>query len=165
MCSIDNQDFDGLTEDTIEEERKEYVFMINACNIGMTNNVTGHCDISHRRCHNAMVLLNNLIPNFGDRAKAAKNVNSFCAPVHLTTHLHAGQPDMKTSSKQVPMMHAAMIQADSKLWSQIGSTPVGIQMQDYLLGPACVPTRRSNVASTTMLQATSFAQSIMIGTI
>src|SRR6266851_4036654 len=139
--------------------------MINACNLDMTDNVTGHCDISHQHCHNAMVLLNNLILNFGDRAKAAENVNSFCAPVRLTTHFHAGQPDMKTSSKQVPRMHAAMIQADSKLWSQIGSTPVGIQMQDYLLGPACVPTRRSNMALTTMLWATSFAQSIIIGTI
>jgi len=26
MCSIDSQDFDGMTEDAIEEERKEYVF-------------------------------------------------------------------------------------------------------------------------------------------
>jgi len=165
MCSIDSQDFDGLTEDAIEEEQKEYMFMINACNLDMTDNIMGHCDISCWHCHNAMVLLNNLIPNFGDRAKAAKNVNSFCALVCLTTHFHASQPNMKTSSKQMPMMHTVMIQADSKLWLQIGSTPVGIQMQDYLLGPACVPIRRSNVASTTILRATSFAQSIMIGMI
>jgi hypothetical protein len=151
MCSIDSQDFDGLTKDAIEEERKEYMFMINACNLGMTDNVSAHGDNSCQCCHNAMVLLNNLILNFEERAKAAKNVNGFCAPVHLTTPFHAGQPDMKTSSKLVPMMHTAMIQADSKLWSQIGSTPAGIQMQDYLLGPACVPTRRSNAALTMML--------------
>jgi len=112
-----------------------------------------------------MVLLNNLIPNFKERAKAAKNVNSFCAPVRLTTPFHAGQPDMKTSSKLVPMMHAVMIQADSKLWSQIGSTPTGIQTQDYLLGPAYVPIRRSNAALTMMLWGACFAQSIMIGMI
>ena len=122
----------------------------------------GHDDISRRRCHIAMILLNDLIPNFEARATAAEDIHSFCSPVRLTSHFHADQPDMKTSCKQVPMTHAAMIQADSKLWSQIGSTPASIQTQYYM---PCVPTRRSNVASTTMLRDASFAQSIMIGTI
>ena len=47
MCSINSQDFDGLTEDAIEEEQKEYMFMINVCNLGMTDNVSTHGDNSH----------------------------------------------------------------------------------------------------------------------
>jgi hypothetical protein len=62
-------------------------------------------------------------------------------------------------------MHEAMIQAGSRLRSRIGSTTVGTQMQDYPLEKASLPTRRRDVASPMMLQAASFAQSIMIGTI
>jgi hypothetical protein len=61
------------------------------------------------------------------------------------------------------MMHAAMIQGGSKLLLQIGSTTVGIQMQDYLLERVSLPTRRRDMAFLIMLQAISFAQSIMIG--
>ena len=60
-------------------------------------------------------------------------------------------------------MHAAMIQGGSKLLSQIGSTTMGIQMQDYLLELVSLPTRRRDVAFLMTLQAVSFAQSIMIG--
>ena len=60
-------------------------------------------------------------------------------------------------------MHAAMIQGGSKLLSRIGSTTVGIQMQDYLLELVSLPTRRRDVAFLMTLQAVSFAQSIMIG--
>ena len=112
-----------------------------------------------------MTLMNKLIPNFKERAKVAENINSFCAPVCLSTvFVHASQLT-KTSCNQVPMMHKATIQAGSKLWSQIGSTTVGTQMQDYLLVKASLPTRRRNMASPMMLQAASFAPSIMIGMI
>jgi hypothetical protein len=112
-----------------------------------------------------MTLLNRLIPGFEERAKAADNLNSFCAPVRFTAcFIYAGQPDMKSSCKQVPMMHAAMIRAGSKLQSQIGSTTVRVQTQVYLLGPASLPTGRRNVASPMTLQDASFARSIMIGT-
>ena len=110
--------------------------------------------------------MNKLIPNFEERVKAAENINSFCAPVCLSTcFISAGQSDLRTSCKQVPTMCAAMTQGGSKLRSLIGSTTVGIPMQDCLLVLASLPTRRSNVASPMMLQAASFAQSIMIGTI
>ena len=122
-------------------------------------------NISHRRCHIAMTLMNKLIPNFEEMAKAAHNLNSFCSPVCLSTcFIYAGQPNMKTSCKQVPMMRAAMIRAGSKLRSQTGSMTTGVQTQDYLLGPASLPTGRRNMASPMTLQAASFAQSIMIGT-
>jgi hypothetical protein len=39
MDSIDSQDFEGLTEDVINEERQEYI--IYTCDLGMTDNVTG----------------------------------------------------------------------------------------------------------------------------
>ena len=39
MGSMDSQDFDGLLEEAIEEEQKEYVHvMINICDLGMTDN-------------------------------------------------------------------------------------------------------------------------------
>src|SRR5216683_1689931 len=63
------------------------------------------------------------------------------------------------------MTHEVMIQAGSKLQSLIGSTTMGTQIQDYLLVKASLPIRRRNVASPMMLQAISFAQSIMIGMI
>jgi hypothetical protein len=62
-------------------------------------------------------------------------------------------------------MHKVMIQAGSRLWLQIGSTTVGTQMQDYPLEKASLPIRRRDMASPMMLQATSFAQLIMIGMI
>jgi hypothetical protein len=109
--------------------------------------------------------MNKLIPNFEERAKAAENINSFCAPVRLSAvFVHASQLT-KTSCNQVPMTHEVTIQAGSKLRSQIGSTTVGTQTQDFLLVKASLPTRRRNVASPMMLQAASFAPSIMIGMI
>lgn len=57
----------------------------------------------------AMILINKLIPDFEERAKVADNLNSFCAPVCLSTcFMYADQPDMKASFKQEPMMPAAM---------------------------------------------------------
>lgn len=38
MDSIDSQDFEGLTEKAIDEERKEYVF--EACDLGMTDDAS-----------------------------------------------------------------------------------------------------------------------------
>jgi len=37
MNSINSQDFEGLTEEAIDKEQQEYV--INACDLGMTDNV------------------------------------------------------------------------------------------------------------------------------
>jgi hypothetical protein len=102
--------------------------------------------------------MNKLIPNFKERVKAAENINSFCAPVCLFTHfISASQSNLRTSCKQVPTMRVVMTQRGSKLQLPIGSTTVGIPMQDYLLVLASLPTRRSNVASPIMLQAASFA--------
>jgi hypothetical protein len=54
--------------------------------------MTCHDNISRRHCHVAMMLMNKLIPNFEERAKAAKNINSFCAPVRLSTvFIHSSQ--------------------------------------------------------------------------
>jgi len=39
MDSIDSQDFEGLTEEAINEERQEYI--IDACDLGMTDDVMG----------------------------------------------------------------------------------------------------------------------------
>ena len=39
MDSINSQDFEGLTEEAIDEEQQEYI--INACDLGMTDNVMG----------------------------------------------------------------------------------------------------------------------------
>jgi hypothetical protein len=96
MGSMDSQDFDGLSEEAIEEEQKEYVHvMINACDLGMTDNARHHCNSSRRRCHIAMTLLDKLIPNFKERAMAAENINSFCSPVCISTlFIHASQADM-----------------------------------------------------------------------
>jgi hypothetical protein len=56
-----------------------------------------------------------------------------------------------------------MIQPGSKLLSQIGSTTVGVLTQDYLLEIVSLPSGRMDVAFLMILQAASFAQSIMIG--
>ena len=82
-----------------------------------------------------------------------------CSP-HI---IYAGKPHMKTGCKQVPTMHAAMIQGGSKLLLRIGSMTVGVQTQHYLLELVSLPTRRRDVAFLMTLQAVSFAQSIMIG--
>ena len=96
MGSMDSQDFDGLSEEAIEEEQKEYIHvMINACDLGMTDNVQCLCNSSWQCCHVAMTLLNKLIPNFKERAMAAENINSFCSPVCISTFfIHASQADM-----------------------------------------------------------------------
>jgi hypothetical protein len=113
--------------------------------------MTSWGNISHQHCHMAMIVMNKLIPNFKEQVKVAKNLNSFCTPVcDLSSFIYAGS-DMKASFKQVPMMHAATIQAGSRLLSQIGSMTVGIQTRVYLQGLASLLARRRNMASPTML--------------
>lgn len=75
---MDKIDFVGMSEDEIEEERKEYVIMsyVTWCVADMIS--------SRKRCHSALKLLNTLIQGFEQKATAAENTANYCAPVRTT---------------------------------------------------------------------------------